>query len=296
MKQMSVMCAELKNQIEQGIKDFNDALAANDYDKMVRAEAETKVAEQRFAEQAMMDMFSSHKGDEHPAYEILKEGEVAVLRHKAVRVNGVLDSWELNSDGVAYVNIKKMFKYLQGMGMKVGLDPWESRADRMAELLCEWAHNDVKGSAKGVYETFKMGKKAREIEVGPNPTSNTSMLKFLQSLIDMIVGPDLAKAINPDLKFLQHCYDKRGKDRGHLSTLKGSGVLSVVGDIIHRIANGYAYTVDYKKITEKSAALEAQRAANRKAKEAKAAAEAKPDPEPIVVPVPAETEKTEDAA
>ena len=266
---LSKMCEDIRAKIAAGIGSYNAALAKGHFKAMSSIESDVKEKEAEYATQALQDLCSEHKDDEFPVYSVLKQGFYKVFRHKAIREDGELKGWEL-MEAERQVDMKAMFTYFNRTD-KV----WQYRAERLTELLCEWAHQDVKGSSAGVIDSFKMSAKAKEIQVSANPTSNTSMLKLLQSTIDEIItvpdkdGKNTVKANNRDLKFLQHCYTKEGSGKNNLSTLKANGVIRVLGKVIYRIANDAAYDVDYKHIVGKDPVLEAQRAANLQAKEAK---------------------------
>lgn len=279
---LSKMCQEAKAKIMEGINAYNAALQKGDFRAMSAAEQAVKDAEGEYAQQAQLDLFSSHKDAENPVLEVLKEGFFGVYRHKPVRDEGTLIGWEL-VEAEKQVDMNAMFTYFQRKD-KV----WKYRCERMTEVLCEWVCEEIGRNSADVKDTFKMSEKAKAIDVGPKPTSNSSMLKLLQSCIDEIVnvpgedGKNTVRANNRDLKFLQHCFDGEGRGRNTLKTMKASGVIRVIGKNIYRITNGYAYDADFKKIVEKSDSLEAQRAANRQAKEAKS--EPAQEPDPIVVP------------
>ena len=284
---LSTLCQDAKRKLSEGIANYNKALMAGDFRAMTAAEDVVKDAEAEYAQQAQLDLFSSHKDAECPVLEVLKEGFYGVVRHKPLREDGVLVGWEM-VDAEKQVDIAKMFAYFQRKD-----SVWKIRCERLTEILVEWVCEGVGKSTSGVKDTFKMSNKAKEIEVGPKPTSNSSMLKLLQSCIDAIVtvegedGKNTVRANNRDLKFLQQCFAGEGKGRNNLKTMKVSGVIRVIGKAMYRIINYYAYDVDFKKIVEKNDDLEAQRAANRKAKEAKA--EKAAEPETVVIPRPEDT-------
>lgn len=282
-------CAELNAKMVEEINAYNEALKVKDLDKMLEAETNIKDFEGKYAKQAQLDLFSSHRADADPVREVLKEGFYGTKRHKVNRIEGVVTGWELDN-AEKQVDLKELFKYLQK-------DPTLAllRIERLTQTLVKWADKDIEGNkSKVIDNSFKMSKKAKEISVGSNPTSNTSLLKLVQSIIDLIVvpgedGSNAIRANNRDLKFLQHCFTGEGRGHTGLKTMKASGVVRIICKIIYRILNNYAYEVEFKTIVESNSTLEAQRAANRKAKAEKAKAEAEKaqaeqaDPNPIVV-------------
>ena len=258
----TMMCADIKMEIEKGIAAYNEALGKGDFRAMTAVENSTKEHEAEYAKQAMLELCSAHKDDEHPVYEVLKAGFVTVYRHKAIREDGVLMGWGM-VEAERQVDLKVVMSYF-----KVTSKVWLYAAERLTEVLCEWASEEVKGTAAGVRDSFKMSKESKKIDAGPKPTSNTSMLKLLQHVIDEIIcipgteGKNTIVANNRDLKFIQHCYDKEGRGKLSLATLKPAGLVKVVLKVIYRIANGLVYDVEYKKLVEKNPVLDAQRAAN----------------------------------
>ena len=118
-----------------------------------------------------------------------------------------------------------------------------------------------------------------------SPTSNKSRLKALQQLIDEIVfidngnGENTIRANNHDLKFILNCMTGKGKDDLSVKTKSDSYLLQLVAQVIYRIANDFAYSVDNKALVPKSKILEAQKAKNaeKKAEDTKAK-----EAEPIV--------------
>ena len=296
---LSKMCQDYKQNIIDGIEAFNKALREDDLQALNAADEAIKKAESEYAVQAEMDLFSEHKDDENPVVSILKEGFYGVIRHKAVREEGILLYYEIDEDAEKQVDIMRMFNYFNGMcKYPKKSNVWKYRTERLSEVLTEWVHEELGLSAKHVKDTFKMNKKAKEIKGEANPTSNTSLLKLLNSCIDEIVfvagedGKNTVIANRRDLKFMQLCFAGEGRGRNTIKVMKLSGVVRIIGKILYRVLNDYAYDVDFKHIVEKSPSLEAQRAANRRAKAEKEAAKAE-DSEAVVV---SREETSEDAA
>jgi len=284
---MSKLCQDARNSLVEGIEAFNKALKEENLVAMNAASANITKAEDEYAKQAELDLFSAHKDDECPVKGILAEGFYGIIKHKDVKVDGTLVKCELNEDVEKQVSMKKMFQYLGVTSMQ-----WYYRIERLTELLAEATCDDVGKSTSGMKDVFKMSKAARELNPGANPTSNSSMLKFLQSCVDLIInipdadGNNTVRVNNRDLKFLKHSFTKAGSGRLDLNTSRATGVVTVIGKIIYRVLNDFAYDVKFKTIQESNPTLEAQRAANRKAKAEKEkaeAAQAAPTTEEVVV-------------
>lgn len=265
---MSKMCEELKVKIVAGIAAYNAAMAANDAKAMAAAENEIKENEKEYASQSQSDLFSECKTAENPILAVIKVGFFDVLKHEFNRQDGKITGMAL-ANGEKQIDLKRLFSYYQKP------DLWKYKIERLGELLCERTAADIEAAtATQIRQTYKMSEKGKDCKLECNPTSNTSLLKALQTIIDEILfeddgkGKNVHRANNRDVKYLLNCFTSRG---GKLTVkcANNNTLTRLIAEIMYRITNGYAYGVKYKMV-ESDTTLEAQRAANLQAKEAKA--------------------------
>ena len=132
---------------------------------------------------------------------------------------------------------------------------------------------------KSIDDSYLMSEIAKQIELGKNPVSNTQCVNHMQKVLDLLCE-GIGKVNNYDLAYIMAAYSKRSnKSKLTIVASKHNQLVSLVTDVAHKIAMGYAYNLDCKrdatsvtKVAEKAAEREAEKAAEVAQAEAEKAA------------------------
>lgn len=136
---------------------------------------------------------------------------------------------------------------------------WEYRAEKLAYMLTFRTIKKLGGSPTEIEEfrhTYAIRDLAARENLGQTPTSNTQIVKMLQSIIDMLVfvpnekGANSVKANAKDVEYLLAMFEKAGRGTGVVEVLKGNKVKDYIFTVCHMIVTGKAYEVKYAKKKE----------------------------------------------
>lgn len=158
------------------------------------------------------------------------------------------------------IPLDKLHKKCQGIGAN---KDWIYQAQSFNKLLVARAIVDsredgkitIEQALRMIDESFAMDKIAKEIKYGKNPTSNTSLLKSLRTLITMMIGEEYENEVKShDIRKLNSMYlTECKKDESGLTsearTHKKFYDLALI--IAHRVATGGKYTVYCKEMDRK---------------------------------------------
>lgn len=257
---MSKMAAEIRNNLVSLINQYNDALKAKDLDAMTKLEGDIRDTEAAFANQSQDDLFSICKNAESPILEGVKRYEYQVLKHRLNRDGDIITSMDLVEDRTKQIDLVKLCKFCN-------LDYlWAYTVEKAGELLCIRTAKEIGMSTdeiKQISKTYRMQKKAMEVELGGTPTSNTQICRLLQKVIDEILfvddgtGKNVYKCNSHDVAYLLMCYTKRGRKQLSVTVAKSSFLHGLIVDVMHRIVCGLKYGLEYAMIRESDAKPEA---------------------------------------
>lgn len=290
---MTTKLTELKTTVLEKIELYNAALKTNDHDKIAAAEAAVKDAEETFAEQSQNDMFDECAATPDPMYTAIKAGFFDIIRHKIDRDEGIITGmhWYMDRRQIDLVKLcKKLQKPIE----------WKAKVEKLGELLCKRVMNDVGKNTSGLDDKYKMSKQAKGVKLEGDPTSNSGLLKLLQTVVDSMLfedagdGKNKYKINNRDVKYMLHCYGRKGGVLT-IAVANTSTLIKLVAEIMYRVTNELEYDVKFKMVRGNTVAN--QKAEN-ETKKADKKAEKKPakKEEPIVAEAPKVEESAEVAA
>lgn len=115
-------------------------------------------------------------------------------------------------------------------------------------------------------KSYFLAKKAAEMKLGDNPTSNTKTIRALQSIVDMVlydekefvnksgntVKTNSHTVTKEDLAFIDRvfCRENTGKKTIGVKTLTNAGMARLFRHILWKIVCGKTYEAEYKSKTE----------------------------------------------
>lgn len=195
---------------------------------------------------------------EYPAYAFTKEdGEITGVEASTKTAN--ISPVEFGSRLIKESESKSCPYERTGV-CKTG-HAWEYRSEKLAYMLTYRTIKKLGGSPADI-EEFKHSYAIRDLaareKMGETPTSNTQLVKVLQSIIDMLVftandkGENAVKANGKDVEYLLAMFEKAGRGVGVVEVLKGNKVKDYIFTVCHMIVTGKPYEVKYAKKKEGS--------------------------------------------
>ena len=141
------------------------------------------------------------------------------------------------------IDLLKLDKHCGGIGADKN---WAHIAQKMNFLLTVQKCHDLGIDPKEVNDSYAMSEIARQFEFGKNPTSNTQLLKSLQTVITAMLG-DEYKATSHDVAFLLSVYSKKNRAALTVTCANHRYMRNYLAEICHRIVTNGAYKVDFKR-------------------------------------------------
>lgn len=239
--QMNMNSAE-KN-LDTAIAAYNAALAIQNVEAMRESEAAIEKAEQDFAEAAECFTFAICKADEHPLRKAAEVHSYRVLKHKALREDKMLTGFE-KTEREKPIDLERLAK-------KCALPTlWTHDVERLNQVLTLRVAKEMGLSAqelKDISKSYYMSKASDEIAAGATPTSNTQLVKMLQSICDKILGENVVRVNNHDIAYIEAAHTKKGRAKIGINTAQHNFMRRLILDVLHRCVTGAVYEVEYKK-------------------------------------------------
>lgn len=129
---------------------------------------------------------------------------------------------------------------------------WANMIAKLAYLMTVDTAKSLGVNPKSIYDCYAIEEIARKIELGETPTSNTQMLKTLQSIIDAIIyeenpetNANSYKASSHDVKYLKALFTKKGKKELSVACAKPAYMRYIVTDICYGHVADKLYSVEF---------------------------------------------------
>lgn len=139
-----------------------------------------------------------------------------------------------------YIDLVKLHrKSPAGIGVN---KEWYHHIQKLNFLLTAQKCRDLGVDPTDISNAYEMSDIAKAFDMGKNPTSNSNMLRTLQTVVTSMLG-DEAKATSHDVAYLQSVYAKKGRAALSVSCSRHADMVKHFSDICHRIVTGESYTV-----------------------------------------------------
>lgn len=266
-KTLAELCADAEVQA----KAWNTAMFEKNLDIAAKANASLETIEKDYLAQAQLETFAACAEAEKPMLAAIEKFSFQIIRH----VDKTDHESELTTRELVkkdrQIDLLRFEEYCQKtVKTDIANDPmWKFMVQRFNQLLCIRAARELKIDPKAIADSYYLAEKAKEIEMGKTPDSNTQILKQLQSCIDAIIfeddgkGKNAYKADSHDVAYLLMTYTRKGKNALSVATANHSTIRNQIGAICYRIVTKGAYTLEYKenkKTTETAAKTDAKAA------------------------------------
>jgi len=229
--------------LDAAIAKYNGALAAQNVEIMREVEADIEKAEGEYAEAAQCEVFAVCRATEHPLRKAAELHSFIVLGHKPKREDKILTGFE-KTEREKPIDLVRLAK-------KCGLPTlWANAVESLNQTLTIRVAQEMGATAaelKGIAKSYYMTKATDAIDAGKTPTSNTQLVKLLQSICDMILGENAVRVNNHDIAYIVAAHTKKGRGRISINTAKHDFMHRLVLDVLHRCVTGAVYEVEYKK-------------------------------------------------
>ena len=235
--------AQAELDLDAAIAKYNGALNVQNVDIMREAEAAIEKAEKDYAEAAECEVFSICKAQEHPLLKAAELHSFRVLKHKAKREDQILTGYE-KTDREKPIDLVRLAK-------KCDLPTqWANAVEGLNQTLTLRVAQEMGATAaelKAISKSYFMSKATEAIESGKTPTSNTQLVKTLQTICDKILGENTIRVNGHDIAYIIAAHTKKGRGRISINTAKHDFMHRLVLDVLHRCVTGAVYEVEYKK-------------------------------------------------
>lgn len=229
------------------IRKYNEAMLASKIDAMTAADKALGELEQEYAKAKAIFVYEGLKAGTAPMLDAIRRHDYGVIGHKDEKDSETGAVTRVESEKSRQINLAKFEAWAKE---SYAVDSkWVHILQRFNQLLCMRAAKELGLNVK-VCDSYFVSEKAKEIELGATPLSNSSILKALQNVINAIVG-DAYKATSHDVAYLLMTYTKKGKTALSVATSNHTTMQLLVGDILHRIVTAKGYSLQFKEAKAK---------------------------------------------
>ena len=242
--------------VEQEIKDlitaYNDANMEENLSFMREINGKLDETEKEYAKLSMLTIFRELSETDQPMYEAIKRYSYGVIKHK----DNVDKETNIATREIVYkdkqIDLVKFEDYCTEKKIDTVPDKnWRYAIQKFNQLLCLRAAKELGVKTSPIKQSFYMNKVAKEIDMGATPTSNTAMLKQLQTIIDKMLYAEgehgnIYKATSKDVAYLNMLYTKKGKTILSIATAKHGFLNALVMDVLHKAVCKKDYSIECK--------------------------------------------------
>lgn len=255
--------AELERLIRVNVGKYNVALSDDaKMSELVKLDAELDALEKEYARSAFNEqckaIFAAHSDDATDAMAYAAENlRYTVLKHRDVE----------GDDGVARTVVEReksldlvaVARYFSDRKKQFGTENgWQYKIAALNRLLCLRVAVKIGLDAKTVAEKYALPKAAADINLGKTPTSNTQLLKQLQTVIDSMCfiddgnGKNKIKVTSHDVAYLTELYAKKGRGVLTVAAAKSRYCENLIAEILHKIITEKGYKLEFKEKKEEN--------------------------------------------
>ena len=169
------------------------------------------------------------------------------------------------------IDLVKLHKYCEGIGHD---KDWYHLVQKMNYHLTLRQCERLDVDPKSVKDSYLMSEVARSKDFGKNPTSNTTLLKTLQTVITAMLGEQY-KAKSHDVNYLVDIYCKKKNGKAlTVSVANHKYLVNYLAEICHRIVTDGRYGVDFKADPDKLKPIDPTKPVEKKSAGSKKSADA----------------------
>ncbi len=237
---------ELKAHAEDLVTAYNECYQDAKFDTAQKLNSKLEETVNKYTSIAREEVFNQCKAAEDPMLEAVKVLVYKTIRVKVSKVGESKIPVSSIEEAEKYIDLLKLNKAVNG---GIGHDKkWLYMIEKLnMHLTIQTAKELGVKNVGDINKSFAMQEASKQIALGKNPCSNTSMLKTLQSIVTAMLG-DGHKAVSWDVKFIHKAYCKKGKKALTIVCANNKQLTQYIAEVCHRIVTGELYSVEYKKI------------------------------------------------
>lgn len=242
----------VKAEMQEQIALMNKAQRDGDLKALTDAESNIKKLEKEYTRMVVHHEYDVFNATDEPFKSAVIKRTYKTLRHIAkTSEDGAITTYELGEKS-------RTFDLLDLCDTLKIDTTWQYTLESINLLFTKKTAKELgysKSDVEKIPQTYAMQKKAREIaSKGGDITSNAQCKKILQELIDDMPTPvddegnKMWKVNSYDVNYIINCYCKKGKNDLSVATAKKGFLLTLIADVLYRIATNGKYTVEYKSV------------------------------------------------
>lgn len=237
---------EIRGTAEGLVKAYNEAVLNGDFQKAHELDEPITQAVNEYTHERRVATFEKLANTKDPMLEAVK-----MLTFDTIRVRETKTEDEKKvpvkviEDTTRPIDLIALNKFVAG---GIGKDAnWLHMVQKFNFFLTAQKCVDLGINPKTVNDSYSMSEIAKEIDMGKTPTSNTNLLKTLQSVITAMIGEEY-KATSHDRNYLTSIYSKKKKQALTVACANHRYLTQYIAEICHRIVTDKGYSVEYKQI------------------------------------------------
>jgi hypothetical protein len=252
---------ELRITADTAVRTLNEAILTDKFSEINKATKALNNAVKEYNAEAIRIDFNTLKAKANPMVAAIEQLEIACIEAKRNedKDTGAI-SWSIEPKP-KQISLPLLDEHIAGkVGSRTGASiavetGWTHKVDKLCLLLTYRVMKELNQQDTSKLEkTYFISDVAAQVDLGKTPTSNTALLKTLQTVIDAII-PD-AKVVSHDVNYLVQTMTRRGRESGTVVAPRPATMHTLLMDVLHKIVCDKSYSVEYtsKKQAEKEAA------------------------------------------
>lgn len=240
--------------LNEQTKVATKAIRENDLTALNAADDKLKELEKEYDAFALQTLYAELNAAEDPILEAIKKFTYATKRHRPVKTDGVVMSYEI-IDVIRRIDLLAFCKQVDGADTS-----WQYDVQKLNKSLALRTANELKlpdAKINAIKTTFAMHKSivGDRVEI---PTSTAKIVKMLQAIVDKIIFSGEGevneyKVTSHDVNHLLMTYTQRdSKNALAVRVAKHKALTAEIATVCHKIVTGSTYDVIYAQLKERS--------------------------------------------
>lgn len=229
--------------------EYNAAMQEARFADALKIEDEITEAVNEYTALARTMCFEECKNTPDPMLTAIKTLQFVTIAVKDEKIEDEKLTKRTIIERNANIDLVKLHKYCEGIGHD---KDWYHLVQKMNYHLTLSQCERLGVDPKSVKDSYLMSDVARSKDFGKNPTSNTTLLKTLQTVITAMIG-DEYKAISHDVNYLVDIYCKKKNGKAlTVSVANHKYLVGYLAEVCNRIVTNGRYGVDFKADPDKT--------------------------------------------
>lgn len=239
--------AEIKNDADIVCNDYNAAVRKDDVASAAKLKSQLDNFVGEYTATAQEICFKELESAENPMIEAVRRlnfESICVRSKKSTKSTIATSSVEFCEHPI---NLLKLHSRVpDGIGAN---HDWANILQKFNMLMTVQAASNLgaESDAVRIAKAFRISDIARDFDLGETPTSNTKLLKMLQTSIEAMIGSDY-KASTHDVQFLKDAFTKKGRKALTIETASHTMFIRIVMEICHKILAEKGYCAASREV------------------------------------------------